>query len=182
MKVIFLDIDGVLNGYNRRLHIIGSICMKIKPLKDLWFRWDLFGVRRKYVRNLNRIIKATNAKVVISSSWRGGWYIPYNKCNPRMKSLKDQFYHYKIDVVGVTPKILDSKREDEINEWLAKTDYTIDNFVILDDESFDLQSFVGNHLVKTSNVKEGKMITGTSLENSGLKMKHVRQAIKILNS
>lgn len=174
MKIIFLDIDGVLNGYNKRLHLIGSICMKIKPLKKLWFKWDLFGIRWKYVKNLSKIVKKTNAKIVISSSWRGGWNVPYNECLPRMKSLKDKLHHYKIDVIGTTPYIC-GKREDEINKWLEETDYKIDNFVILDDESFDLQSFVGNHLVKTST-------KNTSYTCSGLIFKYVKQAIKVLNS
>ena len=174
MKIIFIDIDGVLNGYNKRLHIVGNICMKINLLKKLWFKWNPYDIRWKYVKNLSKIVRKTNAKIVISSSWRSGWNIPYNECSPRMRSLKDKLHHYKIDVIGITPYIY-GKREDEISEWLEKTDYKIDNFVILDDESFDLQNFVGNHLVKTSNKNKSHIC-------SGLTLKYVKQAIKILNS
>ena len=60
--VIFLDFDGVLNTeqYQARLAVEG------KPNKDAW--GPLFDPRA--VDNLRRIIDATDAAIVISSSWR----------------------------------------------------------------------------------------------------------------
>lgn len=52
MKVIFLDIDGVLNLRNRTRDRFGSFFNK------------------RFVDNLKRIIDFTDAKIVISSSWR----------------------------------------------------------------------------------------------------------------
>lgn len=181
MKIIFLDIDGVLNGYNRFTLFIGKVCCKCKPLKKLWFKWDLFGIRTRYVRNLSKIVRETDAKVVITSSWRHFWHIPYLECDDREKSLKDKFNRYGIDVIGITLSCPGSIRENEINEWLNRADYEIENFVILDDESTDLQSFVGNHLVQTSSIKEGEIIQGLPHENTGLTMKRARRAIEILN-
>ena len=52
MKVIFLDIDGVLNGHD----------------------WDEAAqsnrIRHKCVERLSRIMAATDAKIVLSSAWR----------------------------------------------------------------------------------------------------------------
>ena len=63
--VIFLDFDGVLNTeqYQAWLAIEG------KPKKDAW--GPLFDPRA--VANLQKIVEATDARIVISSSWR---YIP----------------------------------------------------------------------------------------------------------
>lgn len=60
--VIFLDFDGVLNTeqYQAQLAIDG------KPTKDAW--GPLFDPRA--VANLRKIIEATDAGIVISSSWR----------------------------------------------------------------------------------------------------------------
>lgn len=52
MKVLFLDIDGVLNGHE----------------------WDdeakSCNIRRECVRRLNRVVRETGCKVVLSSAWR----------------------------------------------------------------------------------------------------------------
>lgn len=61
-SIIFLDFDGVLNTeqYQARLAVDG------KPNKDAW--GPLFDPRA--VDNLRKIIDATGAEIVISSSWR----------------------------------------------------------------------------------------------------------------
>lgn len=61
-SIIFLDFDGVLNTeqYQARLAVDGA------PNKDAW--GPLFDPRA--VDNLRKIIEATGAAIVISSSWR----------------------------------------------------------------------------------------------------------------
>jgi hypothetical protein len=61
-SIIFLDFDGVLNTeqYQAQLAVDG------KPKKDAW--GPLFDPRA--VGNLRKIIEATGAAIVISSSWR----------------------------------------------------------------------------------------------------------------
>ena len=51
MKVVFLDFDGVIN---------------IKDFSELKFDSNC-------IKNLNKIIKQTNADVVISSAWRNNY-------------------------------------------------------------------------------------------------------------
>lgn len=52
MKVLFLDIDGVLNGHE--FDDEAKSC----------------NIRRECVKRLNRVVEATQCKIVISSAWR----------------------------------------------------------------------------------------------------------------
>ena len=97
-----------------------------------------------------------------------------------MKSLKRKFKWFNIEVIGVTPRISVSRRDDEILSWLSTEEdlgNQIQRFVVIDDEDFDLQVFKNRELVKTSlGTPHYGMFT-----SCGLKLKHVIQAIKILN-
>lgn len=55
MKLIFLDIDGVLNDFERSWREVPDYNPEIAP---------------RCVQALNRVIRATEAKLVLSSSWR----------------------------------------------------------------------------------------------------------------
>ena len=184
-NIIFLDIDGVLNGYNR-WNLFGwkLVCLtKNERLKN-WYRTitEPFGVHERKVKRLAKIVKATNAKVVMSSSWRFGWWnTPYEKQFTDQKKLTDLLNKYAIEVIDITPRSSDGRRYKEILEWIQTHRYIVKRFVILDDERFDLECFVGRQLVQTSNVGKGQIITGSNREYTGLKNKHVRQAIKILS-
>lgn len=183
IKIIFLDIDGVLNGYNKWTYLIINISKKLHiPTRIVSKKLAIFEVKEKYVKRLSKIVKKTGAKIVMSSSWRGGyWRTPYEKMWKDQKILYDLLHKYNIEVIDITPNNQNGIREKEIKQWLNDTNLIIDKFVILDDESFDLQSFVGKELVKTSKVIEGDIIKGLAYEDTGIKMKHVKQAIKILN-
>lgn len=183
MKIIFLDVDGVLNGYNKWTYRIINISKIMHiPVSVVRNTLEIFEVKEKYIRRLSKIVIKTGAKIVMSSSWRHGyWNTTYEEKYRDQKRLHDLLHKYNLEVIDITPSSNNGKREDEINQWLNETKLTVDRFVILDDESFDLQSFVGKELVKTSKVIEGDMIQGLSYEDTGLKRKHVKQAIKILN-
>lgn len=60
--VIFLDFDGVLNTEQYQAQLV----VDSKPTKDAW--GPLFDPRA--VANLRKILEATDAGIVISSSWR----------------------------------------------------------------------------------------------------------------
>lgn len=183
MKILFLDVDGVLNGYNRWTFIIINISKLLHvPVGVMREVLKVFDVKEKYVKRLSKIIKKTGAKIVMSSSWRHGyWNTTYEEKYRDQKRLHDLLQKYNLEVIDITPNSKNGNREDEINQWLTDTKLIIDRFVILDDESFDLQSFVGKELVKTSKVIEGNMIHGHPQEDTGLKRRHVKQAIQILN-
>lgn len=192
MKVIFLDIDGVLNGYSKWTYRVFRFADKIHLRHWLVRHYDIFGVRTYKVWLLKRIIEKTDAKIVLSSSWRGQWDTPYEKCGPRMKTLKRKFKRFGIRVYGATPRSDDGNRGSEIREWLSLHDKLcktygdisggmieeVNRFVVLDDERFDLVGFIGKELVQTS---DADTIRGYGYENTGLKRKHVKKAINILN-
>lgn len=181
-KIIFLDIDGVLNGYNFWSFFGWNFACALSIEK--WYRKNTrkpFGVHEDKVKRLSKIIKATDAKVVMSSSWRNGFWKPYAEKTGRQKTLTDMLNRYEINVIDITPTSPNGRRDKEILTWLARHEDEVESFVILDDERFDLECFTGSRLVQTSSAPRGKMIMGHWYENTGLKSKHAREAIKILN-
>ena len=129
MKVIFLDVDGVLNS--------DEYFDKIRNL-------DIQGIEREVdiekIKLLKKGIDKTGAKVVLSSSWRYTKYAQY---------LKELLSNYDI-YVDSTP-FIENERGLEIKKWLSDNQ-DVEDFVILDDEIFDSydESLIKN-LIKTSN-------------------------------
>ena len=118
----------------------------------------------------------------MSSIWRYGfWNVPYENKSKDQRLLTDLLNKYNIEVIDITPKSFDGRRDKEILSWLAQHENGVDKFVILDDERFDLECFADTHLVQTSSVPKGKTIMSFWYENTGLKNKHVEKAIDILN-
>ena len=79
MKVIFLDIDGVLN---------------VIPTKfDQWGAY--FGPDDHFVKNLKKIVDQTGAKIVITSTWRMGG----------LQNMLDMWSGRNLpgEIVGITP-------------------------------------------------------------------------------
>ena len=186
-KICFLDIDGVLNGYNRWNTLGWNIVCKFnsKKLRN-WYRelTDPCGVHENKVKLLAKIVHRTGAKVVMSSCWRAAYWKFVNgesDSTDRVKELADLLNKYNIEVIDITPKSPRGRRDDEIIAWLSKHEDEVDNFVILDDERFDLECFADKELVQTSSVPKGVMIKGFDYEDTGLKRKHVKKAIKVLN-
>ena len=183
-NIIFLDIDGVLNGYNK-WNLFGwkVVCLtKNERLKNWYRKWtEPFGIHERKVKRLAKIVNKTNAKVVMSSSWRFGWWQkPYEEQFKDQRKLTDLLNKYNIDIIDITPRSPNGRRDEEINKWLSKNKDKVLRFVILDDERYDLECFVGTHLVQTSSVKKGEMIKGYDYEYTGLTNKHVKKAIEIL--
>jgi hypothetical protein len=108
MKIIFLDIDGVLNSDQTP-----------NPRKLPYV------VDRKLLTRLKRVLKRTGAKVVLSSTWR---YDP--------AGLFSAKYH-GIPFIGVTPDLPHRPRRDEILGWLKKHP-KVDRIAVLDDDDDEL--------------------------------------------
>lgn len=188
MKIIFLDIDGVLNGWDFSEYVKYNIWNIIpsKKIKDfIRSKSHYTDVDKRRVKRLGKICKKTGAKVVLSSSWRNGLLHHTGKRHydlDRNKLFWDLMDKYHIEVIGKTPRLdTSSKREDEIMAWLSEHKYEIENYVILDDEDADLQMFADNHLVKTSHKDYEGYIACSEMKWSGLANKHIKQAIQILN-
>ena len=169
MKVIFLDVDGVLN--NQRTF------QSMYEHHQSTGEW-LLEVDEEMVGRLANIVSKTNAEIVLSSSWRTGF--SYDTCEPlgeRAQGLVDILSKYGLSIYSRTGHGKD--RTDEVEEWLYNHK-DVDSFVILDDDSYDLQKFIGKELVKTSFTAPSEMVKDMS-DCTGLQEEHVVQAIKILN-
>ncbi len=117
MRVLFLDIDGVLNsrGYVERAGW--------QP--PLGSRDDLHIIDPLAVALLDEVLEATGACVVISSSWRVTYSLEALRSMLEQRGLGGR-------VVGVTPELAGRQRSREIGQWLAgRSD--VDAFAIVDD-------------------------------------------------
>ena len=138
-KIIFLDVDGVLNDGPT---ILGT--GKDFPTKN-------------HLECLKQIVEATNAEIVLSSSWR--FYAQdRNDIKNALRSINLAY----IDKTKELPK----GRDAEIREWLRRHP-EVESYLILDDSN----EF-------SEELKEHQVLT-TFYE--GLLPKHVEKAIDILN-
>ena len=80
MKVIFLDVDGVLNSMDY--------------LEENYEDYRLHPINRICVERLARIVRQTDARLVLSSSWRTGWSPDEEKIMPACKILTDVLKEY----------------------------------------------------------------------------------------
>jgi len=108
MKVIFLDIDGVLN------------CSTTSNPRKLPYIID-----KKIVRRLKRLLLRTGAKVVLSSTWR----IDPIGCYAAK--------YWGVPVFDVCPDLPKSPRCKEILAWLADHP-RVTRYVVIDDEDDEL--------------------------------------------
>lgn len=111
MKVIFLDIDGVLNKFTGHQE-------------------PLIGAQQAAL--LNSIVVATDAKLVISSTWRNMIYEGHFDRHGFAYMLRT--HGINADVIGVTPRNEESDgRGWQIRGWLAGKYDDIERWIVIDD-------------------------------------------------
>ena len=147
MKIIFLDIDGVLNCEQG---FVDGLCKYTIGKEDMGM--DFYPPSKKL---LNKLIDETNGKVVISSTWRRGGL-------DKMKEIWD-YRNMHGEIIGVTPYLRAAPRGVEIEYWLKERNFyhinwsqelqeksikesNIENYVIIDDDS-DMLYRQRNHFV-----------------------------------
>ncbi len=162
MKVIFLDIDGVLNVYSHDHDEFGS------------------QFHSHFVDNLKRIIDETEAKIVISSTWRYAGL-------ERMKEMWEK-RGLPGDVIDVTPDctylfnegLLELttriERGYEIEYWLDENP-GVQKYVILDDNDDFLPYQRGNFVRTSNNINHPDCVD----IGYGLTNECTNKAIRILN-
>ena len=172
MKVVFLDIDGVLNTSKTFERLYNSF--KNTGQKEL----EIDCFRLEY---LKKIIEETNAKIVLSSTWRRFFIKEDNKIIPRNEKGK-QFYYllndYNIEIYDILSYESDLNREGLITNWLSKNE--VDSFVIIDDEP-NLFNNLLDRLIKTSKVKNNIMLTNMD-DCFGLSEHHIELAEDMLRT
>lgn len=146
-KIIFTDIDGVL--------------IPINPDGT-----SNYGIESKEaVQRFKEIIKATRAKIVITSSWRIGYMRPL---------LKEFFTKNDIPLpIGYTPLIRNGNTRDlEICKFIVdfRKKYSISHFAILDD----------NQKIFKPNSRLRQRVVFTDME-IGISEKNKKQVLSILN-
>lgn len=126
-RIIFLDIDGVLN--NPKSLMDGN-----KPDIDC-------------IKALNWLVAETGAKIVVSSTWRG---------RPDLLDVFKS-WGCNFEVIGITPSLesktvngvfIGKERGNEIAKWLEKNRGKWEFFVILDDD--DDMGHLKPNLVQTN--------------------------------
>lgn len=130
MKVIFLDVDGVLNSdeffYNNK---------------------DNSYIDEKTVRLLKKAVEETGAKVVVSSSFR------YTRSFGKVQEIL-----LRNGITFDKTPFLDNERGKEIKQWIAehskiseelKDGSEVEDYVVLDDDIFDdFDEEILSHLIK----------------------------------
>jgi hypothetical protein len=128
MKVIFLDIDGVLN-------------CSVEKTRDVVTDPDRYGstINEALMSRLNRLIKETGAKVVISSTWRKLY------TQEEITKLFD-VVGFEGEIIGMTGSSSHGFRGLEIREWSGGKG--LENYIILDDDS-DMLLWQASHFFNT---------------------------------
>lgn len=174
MKIIFLDIDGVLNVDSHGRDKYGAL------------------FHPHYSNNLKRIVDETQAKIVLSSSWR----------KDGLTLIQEMWKYRKLagEIIDITPSLslqdesvskLTAKNHSEINYgysiprgcevdfWINSNSkkIKIESYVILDDDSNMLLSQHKNFVCCSGNRKH----EDCDVKGFGLTTKCTDKAIQILN-
>ena len=120
MKVIFLDFDGVITTY--------------------YSKWKINMYK---INIINDICDKTDAKIVVSSTWRMGYHNDVTAFHERLKqyfikhnyldNFKDTFDKFISNIIGMT-ECIGGLRGDEIKSYMNKHP-EVENYVIIDDDS-----------------------------------------------
>lgn len=153
MKVIFLDIDGVLND----------------AYTDAKSPNGFIGLDDNKIDCLKEIVDRTGAVIVLCSTWKTDWDENPYKQSGEGSYLVEKLKKHGLEIYSKTPSYVTSRGE-AITLWLLDRN-DIDGFVIIDDIIFaDYIEFdLVNHVVQTSFV------------NGGLLPEHVGECVNVLN-
>ena len=159
MKLIFLDVDGVLN------------CRSSKSRCGAFI-----GIDNDKVKRLRTIVNETGAKIVLCSSWKSGW----ERVDKEIQDREANYLDSKLKREGL--HIIDKtyepngfmNRGDGIIRWIQNLPAgSVEEFIILDDEVFDYSELgLLPHLVQTS----------FYADNGGITDEHAEWAIRLLNN
>ncbi|MCR4616806.1 MAG: hypothetical protein K5669_01325 [Lachnospiraceae bacterium] len=156
MKYIFMDVDGVLNNENTK---------DCNPS-------GYTGVSMKLVHNLAKIVKSTNAKIILTSDWKYGWSEIQSCCDDDIIYLLGKLKKCGLKIYNRT---YDEKLEDcfytdrgvGIRHFLESCE-DVEGYVIIDNHVFaDFDNEQKAHFIHTDSKK-------------GLTEDDVQKAIEIL--
>lgn len=178
MKVIFLDIDGVLQPYNSekrfkidRKKLRKKLSEEFDTDYTIYNEYDVAACYADWdkdaVERIKKIIKETNAKIVISSDWRSKekpnkmkdflklWgldqyligeteYIDKEKMKKTIEyieSMQNSFYSYRIveilEYVYNNPEITNYVAIDDLNLEIGLEGHFVKTYNLINDEQAD---------------------------------------------
>ena len=154
MRIVFLDVDGVLNHQGCKEKLGG-----------------MYGVEDDLLDKLAEIIHSTEAQLVLTSSWKSFWdNQPINSkgIDPMARYLIERLRSRGLRLIDRTEERDPGLRGHGIKAWLRKVP-GITSWIVLDDDVFPDYKECGitPRLVRTS-------------FEHGLTDKHVDKAIKLL--
>lgn len=159
MKVIFLDVDGVLNSMR-------SFCVAPKPAEYRCFEdWVYESIDPIAVALIDRLITENECKLVISSSHRQTFFtgktepmeLGDEQVWPRWEHRLDEMRAYfgkmglkNTDaIISCTPDIVNTIRGGEIQAWLERHP-EVTHYAIIDDDSDMTDEQKESHFAHTS--------------------------------
>ena len=157
MKLLFLDVDGVLNNATTKAGAPSGCA----------------GIEDKLVKNLAKIIEQTQAKIILTSDWKIEWEEFDFCCSEDAKYLNRKLKKHGLKILSKTydEHVYDCFFEDRgkgIHKFMDKVK-ELEAYVVIDDHCFfDFDEDIKKHLVLTD-------------YNVGLTEKDVEKAVKILN-
>jgi len=126
MKILFLDIDGVLN------HSHGVT------------KGGMLWIDPEHVKHLNSIVEQSGCRIVLSSVWRTIY-----KLSIVGLFLEECGFKYKSELIDKTTVLPQEIRGKEIEKWLQRYGRVVDQYVIIDDDS-DMTKEQKPNFVQTS--------------------------------
>ena len=169
MKILFLDIDGVLNSEVSFNETHEKWFASGESTKGTEYNWPLGHLYPPYILLLNKIVEATDCKIVISSSWRIICHV-----HNLQEWLTIKGFKHSDHIIDSTGRNNDGRRGGEIQDWLDANQHIIKSYVVIDDDAEDI---IGDKTTK----KHPNNFVKTSFK-TGLTQECVDKAIAILNS
>lgn len=129
MKIIFLDIDGVLNNTDA---LEAERCSMGEGMWRGELTCEASGFDPENVKQLKRVLEIVPAHIVISSSWRR---------LHTLDQLRTVFENWGISrdrILGATPQTRSGHRGKEISLWIkmfTRNGRKIKNWAIVDDDT-----------------------------------------------
>jgi hypothetical protein len=156
MKIIFLDIDGVLNSETYE-------ASRNEECGDGYI--DLSRVKL-----LADIVNATGAKIVLTSSLRIEWEKDSRRCDKDGKYINQCLDRYGLSIMDKTPfTSFFAERRKEILSWISNHRSEVESFVILDDMNYGWGELSGRVVI-------------TDPLSYGLEEEHVQKALELLST
>ena len=155
MKVIFLEIDGVLN------------CLSSKSREP----GGCIGIDDARVKLLREIVDATGAKIVLTSTWQKEW--KPEGITDSGRYLINKLWRERLKIFSRTGKWSWNDRGQGIIDWISNAPEKVESWIVLDDEIDEIfEDYPSNDIIPH--------LVQTNFYLDGLDEQAVNQAIEIL--